>query len=295
MYENTPIFDEIPKTYSEVKTPWELISQLVLSRFTKDNEKLIKYINQALDYRDQLESKDTLVQLCVSRRKKNVLTERLPRFPMTVQKVENQIIRQLEKKYQQSRKAMEEIHERNKEQKRKILETKKQMIFRDILDEMRGYLKAKFIRKSNCMVDTKQLDRKLMEDLKTSTILPQLDEEINNYGLQRTRTRIWRSIRNQSESSDDSEDEIKSKVDTSDLGSSMSSHEFSSDSNSPIKRCYTKMNTKLIQEGSQSSSSQNSSQILDQIKEEDSISDSSSQLNLLLPPSKGSRKKSLQG
>ena len=171
---------------------------------------------------------------------------------------------------------MEELHERNKEQKRKMLETKKQMIFKDILEEMRSYMKAKFIRRSSGNVDHQELDRKLKEDLKTSTILQTMDEDIDNYGFQRTRTRIWRAMRCGTSSSEESDDDNKSKVDTSDLGSSeMSSHTLSSDSG-PVKRGYTKMNTKLINEGSQSSESLNSSQILDQIKEEESVSESSS-------------------
>jgi len=83
LYENTPIFDEIPPTYGDMKNPWMTISTFLLSPFQKDHDKFIKYINQSYEYKAQLESNDALVKLTSTRRKK-MLNEREARFPFTI-------------------------------------------------------------------------------------------------------------------------------------------------------------------------------------------------------------------
>ena len=61
LYENTPIFDEIPPSYTSSKRPWERISQYILSPFDHDKEKLIKYVKSSHVYIDQINSNDALI------------------------------------------------------------------------------------------------------------------------------------------------------------------------------------------------------------------------------------------
>ena len=44
LYENTPIFDEVPMSFGKAKEPWIKIGGYLLSGSHKDHEKFLKYI-----------------------------------------------------------------------------------------------------------------------------------------------------------------------------------------------------------------------------------------------------------
>lgn len=118
LYENTPVFDEVPMTFATdvgQQNHWAEIAKYLLSVFDTDKDKFLKYIHQAQQYKDQLESKDALVQKCLTRRKKNILNERLPKFPFTFSKVKGNHLRLMEKQYKVEKQEIIDTLNRQKE------------------------------------------------------------------------------------------------------------------------------------------------------------------------------------
>ena len=93
IYDKLPRFDEIPSKYDsddEARnrdSKWNKIANMILSRVKFDQENLFRHISDAHLYQYQLKSSDQLVKMCITRQKKNLEQDRVPRFPLTCTKV----------------------------------------------------------------------------------------------------------------------------------------------------------------------------------------------------------------
>ena len=113
-----------------------------------------------------------------------MLTERLPQFPFTVQKVENHQILFLEKKYKATRSNFEAILRKNKEHRRKMLNQQKVHVYKAVLEEIRDFMKKKMIKSGHSQSNkggsgrfhnSKSIHKEVSERVNTSIILEGID------------------------------------------------------------------------------------------------------------------------
>lgn len=97
LYLNTPLFDELIPTYSNQENGDTSNWNRVMSYITYNSiDKIKRDINHSIHYRQQIESQDALVTLCSTRKKKNILDERLPKFPFTYVKMKSKHVKAME-------------------------------------------------------------------------------------------------------------------------------------------------------------------------------------------------------
>lgn len=112
LYQNTPLFDELIPNYEDNMdsdgSNWNIVMNYISFNSI---DKMKKDIRNYVHYRQQMESQDALVTLCSTRKTKNILNERLPKFPFTFVKMKNKHV-----------KAMEVYHKKHKEKLRQKLD-----------------------------------------------------------------------------------------------------------------------------------------------------------------------------
>ena len=108
LYENTPMFDHLPPTYEESDeqtNKWGILANAILTGRT-ENEGFCKKFSEVLELMDLKTHPDNLVKMCLSRKKKNISNERVPKFPFTFRRILAKYFDMMEKEHQREAEAI---------------------------------------------------------------------------------------------------------------------------------------------------------------------------------------------